>query len=304
MPLYAKPSKELVIDLINEANPQLPFPLTKDTVSVALPVKLPDTPGKIQNASVDVVPRAPSGYTNKMTLQYRRINLASLFRGVEVRVDVYTSRGTGIAPIRLSDILSALNKKYGLSLAYEDIQDAWFPTANANAVPGKRSSRQVLRMHPQSYAYVGEVTVLWVQGLQNVADMVKQTSLDGRLYPGGNVFDETHKYVANLDTFSLDMTEHSAAMNALQAGSVIGSGNTTVLANQQAVIDLINQLTGKTFLRDVAGEYGLATCTVQRYTLPAVAVPEANASFNRLVTFTFPTAHPWGVGKLYLHYNV
>ncbi len=302
MPLYAKPSKELVIDLINQANPQLPFPLTKDTVSITDPVKLANTPGKIQNASVDVIPRAPSGYINKTTVQYRRIDLAALFRGVEIRVDVYTARGTGVVPIRMSDVLPYINQKYGLSLAYEDIQDIWFPAANSGAVPGKRSARQVLRAAALSHAFVGEVTVLWVQGPQDIAKMITRTTLDGRAYPGGNVFEGEHKWVADLETYGFSFSEYATVMNSLSAGTFIGSGGQ--LTQQQNLINIINELTGKTFLRDSNGEYGLLGCAIGRTTLPSPTFPEANNQFSRLLTLTFPTNHPWGVGKFYLHYDV
>ncbi len=50
---------------------------------------------------------------------------------------------------------------------------------------------------------------------------------------------------------------------------------------------------------------GLGGCYIRRYSLPNKAVPEANSEFyNRCVVVELPDSCPWGVGRLFLHYNV
>lgn len=312
MPIYTESPKKLVVDLINESNPQLPYPLEESKVRLGVPEKI--TPDGIVNTRIWVFPTNDSPYRGKMQLRYRRIDLRDLFKNVRPEIHKYTSVAVGNSPFTTAQLLADFNVKYGLNLQPEDIQSLAYPAASDDYYPGQRTCIQELRVKPSCLAYLGtdqageSLNLRWVFTERDLATVITQTDLDGRLYPGGNVFDSNHKVVVALSTYGTDFTSISDVLEQIRTlgGIQFGTGDPRSLQilnymNTQSAVNTWSQT-------DTPGEadYGLRTVPIYAFTLPHADYPDANPEFNRIAVINYDTfgAAKRQVGKAYLHYNV
>lgn len=306
MSIYAKPSKELVFDLIAESNPNLPFPVTKDNTTLGPPVAFVPSGGRIQNTEIELFPRLPSGYIKKTKVKYRRINLGSLFKGTEIVLPAYTPVGIGGNPFQFHELLAQFNKDYGMSLTVDDVENPWFPAGTDNYYPGKRTVKTVVKAKPGSLGFIGEMVVRWVFIEQEVGEVIVNRELDCREYPGGNDFDNNHKYVLNLLSYGIDFTELADDYESgIFQQSPLGTGSAAALAAQQRTLDYIALYSGVTLDKSTENtEFGVKQSTSVKYQLPHPDVPHANPKFSAVVVVSYPQAGTWATGQLYLHYNV
>lgn len=323
MPIYAKQSLQLLADLVNAANPSLPVALTPTNVKWGTPSAVTPSGGAIQDTSIKVTALASSQYIGNTTLTYRRINFSNLFRALPVRIDKYSHATQGTSPYKISDLLGAINAKYGLSLTTADIVDASLPGGNTNANPtiglpaGTWNSSVTVQAAANSYAFEGSFTLYWVQAPQDLSTLITTTSLESaRLWPGNrNVVDNTI-YVVNLDTYSQDFTAYLGTGGTINTAAIAGGTiplASTNNANMNALIAAINTLSGKTYTNTGNGSQAmdLVGATLSNVidlsqTANQTTYPEADYKyFNRLLIVTLPSAASvWGAGTLYLHYNV
>lgn len=318
MPIYAKQSLQLLADLVNAANPQLPVALTPTNVKWGVPSTVTPGSGQIQDTSIKVTALATSQYIGNTSLTYRRINFANLFRSIPIRIDKYSPAATGSSPYKISDLLGAINAKYGLSLTAADIVDAQLPAGNTNANPtiglpaGTRNSSVTVAAAATSYAFEGSFTLYWVQAPQDISTMITTTSLEqARVWPGNRNVVDSSIYVVDLDTYSIDWTD--ILVNTIAPGQL---ANGTVLvgnAGWNAFVAALNTATGKTYTNtgngtqamDLVGStFGQAIDLTQAAN--QATYPEADFKyFNRMLVLTLSAnAAAWGAGKMYLHYNV
>ena len=327
MSLYPKQSLQMLVDLINQANPSLPVPLTTTNVLYGTPAAITPSGGNIQNTSIKVTAAAGTKYIGNTTLQYRRIDFGTLFRSLPIVIYKYSPAGTGASPYKISDLLPAINAKYGLSLQATDIVDGSLPAGNTNAVPsiglaaGTRNSSITVNAATTSPGFVGSFTLYWVQAPQDISTMITVTSLENsRVFPGGLSTVSASPYVVDLDTFSIDWTSvlnNTAAANTWSLatlislltggyplGSQIGGTYTTAM---NAFLSALASTTGVAYngTSPASTNLSLYGIFVRHYTLPNAAVPEADSKyFNNCLVIDLLAANSWGVGRMILHYNV
>lgn len=305
MPLYSKPPKESVLDLIKEANPNLPLPLTTDGVTFGVPKTIPLTPGSIVNTEIEMSARGASGYVKKTIVRYRRLSLDTLFRGLAAEVHKYTARGPYEYPFDMYGLLKEVNARFGLNVTEDDVVNTWFPWQNDKYYPDKRTCVGVMVSKPTSLLWTGQTSLRWVSDRQSIADMILKLELPGRVFPGGKSTPSA-KYVLDSATFGADFGEFSKNMeHSYLTGFQFGIDNVAIRAVHDEVLAGINLVTGKTYTYEPKTEaFGLGGIVPVRYTLPNPAIPEANSKdYNRVVVFPYPVDGVWGVGRLLLHYN-
>lgn len=305
--IISQQSLDLLVSLINQANPTLPFPVTKTNMTFGTPTVITPATGTIQNTSVLCTPISTSGYRNKQTLTYRRIDLTAMFFDIPVEIYKYSPASTGASPYTFYNLLSDINTRYGLSLTTDDFPDASFPAASDGFYGGStRTSKVTVTAKPTSFGYTGSLTVRWVQAPQTLANVITVTAMQGRTYPGGNNFASGHLYVLDMEAYGIDF---SSVSGTLGGGSFTNYplGTPNGIGWQQPAFDLLNQTTGKSYTLGSgnAGQpFGMYNGNAVRYSLPNAACPEADsANFNTVVIVTLPGGNTWGVGKLYFHYN-
>ena len=306
MPKYNKPSVDLVVDLINESNPQLPFPIeTGKVLFTGLATRTPGS-GEYQDTQIKVNAKNNTEYVGNKLLQYRRIDIGKLFRGTSIEIHKYSPTSISQNPYTLHQLLDDINAKYGLALTTAEVTNIAFPAASDNYYPTIRTSKVNMVIQSTSLAWKGTVEVRWVQAPQELQTMITQPELTGRLYPGGNDFSGAHPYVLDLEAYAIDFTETNAA--GLNATGTFGSGIAAQITAQQTLVTLLAQVTGKAYAMDSANAgqpYNLYGCSYQKFALPNVVVPEANSRFyNSVVVLTYSNASNWGVGRLFMHHNV
>jgi hypothetical protein len=303
--LYPKPPKESLIDVIRASNPNLPLPLTADMVTFGEPKAIPLVSGSSNNTEIVMSARGLSGYVNKTTVKYRRLDLATLFRGLSAEVYKYTAAGPYNYPFDIYGLLKEINKRFGLNLTEDDVANSWFPWENDKYYPDRRSSQAALAAKPNSLMYVGKTVLRWVSDRKSIADMILKTEIPGRFFPDGKSAIPT-KYVLDCATYDADFGEFSKDMaHGWLTGFPFGYADPNVRRIHDEVLSGINRVTGETYTYDTPPEpFGLGGIVPVRYTLPNVAIPEANSTdFNSVIVFPYPVNGVWGVGRLLLHYN-
>ena len=134
MPIL-KSSKALVYDLINAANPQLPFPLTADNCRLEkIKAVTPSEANGFRNTQVRVRGVQGEGFQDQFTLYYDRMALDKVIRPVAAGTSAgsmfvtYTSR-------TFHQALPVITLSYGVELGTWDIADASLPSPEVpNAV--------------------------------------------------------------------------------------------------------------------------------------------------------------------------
>lgn len=110
-----KPSRELLLDLINRTNNIEP-PLTFDQIDFDPPVALKPALVNIfkSNTKVIVKDLLSSGYINSRLVYYDRLAIGDLFEDEEVIVSVDFAS--------VEEAVTAFNESYGLALALDEIE--------------------------------------------------------------------------------------------------------------------------------------------------------------------------------------
>lgn len=327
MPLYTQQSLQMLVGLINQANPNLPVPLTTTNALYGTPAAVTPTGSNYQDTSIKVTAIASTKYVGNATLLYRRINLATLFRSLPIVIYKYTPAGTSASPYKISDLLPSINAKYGLALQVSDITDGSLPVGTTAAVPsiglpaGTRNSSITVNAQAGSPGYSGSFTLYWVNAPQDISTMISVTSLESaRAYPGGLSTVSSALYVIDQDTYSVDWTnqlnaaatgigQSLATLVGWAAGQAIGmsGGNGNYLTGAAAVVAQVAAQTGKAYSATATNttQFSLVGATWKSVTLPNAAVPEADSKyFNRALYLDLPAANTWGAGRMILHYNV
>jgi hypothetical protein len=146
---YKKPTGELVADLINRDNPDLPFPIKANECFFGTPVAW-SAAGNFRNTEMTITPRSNSPYIGGFKVRYRRLALQSLLPDNAM---VWFDEWYATAVVLLSDVLAALNKRTGLSLVEADT------TSFASfQVYGNTTSRSYLTMNAKNPAFTGQIT--------------------------------------------------------------------------------------------------------------------------------------------------
>lgn len=305
MPLYLKPSKDEVYDLINQANPGLGFVASALNVNLSVPAVATVSGQPNLNTKIGLSAVQGGDFMGRKDVFYRRRNLTSLFRAVTVQIDLYRAPvAAGATAYTVYQLIPYINAKYGMSFTTDDLVDA--NIAYGSTIEGGFNTTTVtVTAKATSLGYTGSFALKWKSAPQDLATMIGVSELGGRLYPGGNDF-TAHKNIVNFMGYGTDWT----AINTATPWPGYPTSNSLPTSNQAG-----NQAWLNAFFAEINRQYGtawtggpIATCkTATIYTLPNVAVPEANSRyFNRVmvIELTDTVADTIGVGRLYIHFNV
>jgi hypothetical protein len=305
MPIFNKPSADLVYDLINQANPQLVKPATTVNTKLGVPAVIA-TPGLNKLNTSIVLAAVPGGdYIGRKTVNYRRIDLAALTRGVTIAIDRYsaTQASAGTVVFTIYQLLPFINQRYGLNLTTDDINDGNI-LRGSTLVNGQYTTTVTVTAKPGSLGYIGSFALKWTGAAQDIGLMLAVSELPARQFPGGNDFSNGHT-VLNALTYGYDWTTIFTANPWYQYPAGNPNANIAVNTTMGAVFQYINSTYGTNFAPSFRfdNEYNFEVLT-----LPSAKYPELNSDYyNRCLVFT-PTSDTakaqLGAGVMQMHYNV
>lgn len=162
-----KPSKDLVLDLINRANTEtLAQPLTFDDVDFSNPRAITDgLDGR--NAEIDVSLKGSNSELDVVPVSYWRIALPELFMNDNALLPSIST------PTNVTELITALNNFHGLALTLDDVEDATFDNLELPMTI-------TLKALPTSYAFTGEVDLTISRALDA---LIVNAELDGLKLP-------------------------------------------------------------------------------------------------------------------------
>lgn len=313
MPLFTKPSKALVYDLINEANPTLPIAVSEANTKLSDPSAATVPGNAAMNTAINVI-SSSNDYIGRKQLNYRRLSLNNLFRGMTVQVNKYSANqaAAGSVVFTLYQLLPIINTLYGLNLGEDDF-------ANVNILRGSAqengfyTSTTSITAKATSLGYIGSFQLKWRSAPQDLESMITVTDLAARLFPGGNTFDGAHATVVSNMSYGIDWTSFIAggAWDGFP-GNMVAGGNTPNFGNR--FVTELNRLYGKGLVGSYnnAPAYAYLDWGTRVYDLSTQAgrdaAPLANSKYyNRVLIWTIPdydTVRGSGIGQHYIHFNV
>lgn len=276
MPIL-KSSKALVYDLINQANPQLPKPLTADNCRLEkIKAVVPSAETGFRNTQVRVRGVQGEGYQDQFTLYYDRLALSNVImpahatQRLESKFVTYTAK-------TFHQALPIITTTYGIELGTWDIADAALPQPEVpNAV-----ALVTMTASPSSPAYNGTVVLRLARGKPLLQEGITVPVLNPCVHP---VNPKENKISVDMVTYGLDFTAYRSALT-------VNAGGMPNWADLRAVLDELG----------IPSYPAPAQNTVVDQATSAVAT--ANKSFDRVVVHTGIDAT--GVkGTAYYHYNV
>lgn len=315
-------SSAMVLNLIRASNPNLPMEITQDNARLLNPTTIPTPNGGIVNTELSIVPKPRSGYTGKTKVKYRRINLGTLFRSITVEVEAFSPAPPGSYAFKISGLLPYLNKKYGLSLTIDDIVDAWMPPDSMKnpGYVGRRSSSVTVKANPKSLGYIGSFVMRWLPVKQRLNKVVTVTDIPGRLFPGGNDFDQNQRTRLNSETYGIDFTLMLAEVisnpwggnpliDYMSGGVLFGDPRSDILVAHGFLLSKINQYCKSSYVidknegwEDLPNNMNLGT--IESISLPSAKYPEANSiNYKKLIVIKPNVATSWSEGVMFLHHN-
>lgn len=284
---YQKPQLALLLDLIKEANPGIQFPFTPETMLVGTPTSQAVPSGGIADTNVSITAKPNSHWFGTVRVQYRRIDVAKLFKNMlPLPVDYYANSSTADA------LRDKLNQQYGTSFVTKDF------TAQG-AISANIAFNQTIATSSLCYSPGVSFQLIWKNRKPSLSDVVPNAVLTGRLFLGGNDFTTPgRKPQGEYLAYGIDMT--TTSLTGGNAGSgIVGTGGTWVtLVSPLAKLDpRFNGLKN----HDVEG--GIGGLTYIAYTLPSALLPEANSSIYKYALTIISQPNSWFQGRLILHYN-
>jgi hypothetical protein len=306
MTFYAKPSSDLVYDLINKANPGLPLPLSAAVARLELPKTIAGAGPAALNTTIKASASRGQGYTGTKTLSYRRIDLSSFFKNTVAIVNKFKAGGQ---PVKFSDYLDDFNVRYGFSLTSDDFTDVNFPAVSIDPVDNRRTAAVVVNAKPNSLGFIGAFTFRWKESPQELKNIIVKPELPGRVYPPATF--------VNMLTYGGDNT---AGLSAPVPGTpyklmdyfadqllFAGTARPDLLIGHSQFLNTVNSGYGTMFFADSSKPQStpgnLFNAVIRIVTLPNALYPTANNNYKYLLVLQLQPGHTWGTGDLFFHHN-
>ncbi|MND14887.1 hypothetical protein D3C81_498230 [compost metagenome] len=318
MAIYSKTAKAMLIDLINEGNPSMPFAINETDFEFSVPEVIAVLPNG-HNTKIRVMSKPSSAYIGNVVVTYRRLSLANIFRSMIPEVEQWFTNNKTLSGAQVTTLYALLpqySAKYGITLEQSQFNDVSLTTYN-----GVRGDAFSLTAKADSWAYVGSASFKWTNGEQTLQSLLPVDVINGRLYPGGNNFAEgaPRKRFITSETFDIDFTSEKVNLEnswlqtypfGNQAGGpatlslAVGNAINNKLAAKGSALRFVFPSSGSTVNYKTV-DRSLEGLTLARVRLPNANYPEANAEFyNSVLVLTLPADCEWGVGRIYLHYNI
>lgn len=315
MPQYLKPSRALVYDLINEANPDLPIAVSEANFKLGDPTAATVSGNPELNSAV--VGSAVGGdYIGRKQFNYARLKLASLFRGMTVQLNKYSPTQTNANSVVFTvyQLLPLINSVFGMNFTEDDVNDANILRGNTQE-GGYYTSTITITAKATSLGFIGSFPFKWKSAPQDLESMILNPDLNVRAFPGGNDFSGAHPTIVSNMAYGIDWSSFiNAGTKWDQYPNGVESAGNNVVAFGDRFINELNRLYGKGLVKptNAAPAYAYASWNGQVFDLSTQAgkdaAPLANSKyFNRVLIWTIPdedTAKGCGAGQHYIHYNV
>lgn len=162
---FKKLPKQIIVDLINFDNDTN---LEVDLLTFDVPVV---TETKF-NTSLVVTSVPDSNYIGSVTLKYDRIDINTIIGVHGVNIPVGTAR-------KISDLIPAINKRFGINLTTDDYFDSALPVLEESLDEIK--SFNVL-MQPKSLIYLKELNLFAVKTELLLSSVITRRVLNGFTY--------------------------------------------------------------------------------------------------------------------------
>jgi hypothetical protein len=239
-----------------------------------------------------------------------------MFRGITVLVKKYAARNPTAAnqlAFTIFELLPDINRLYGLNLTEDDVNTGNI-LRGSTLEGGQYTTTVTVTTKATSLGYIGSFSLKWMNTPQSLVDMITSLDLDGRKYPGGNLFDETHLPILSGEAYRLDFTQTLTNVGYIPSAFAKQTivWNSTWINIYTALAAAINSASGgRTNLRSYVGGENYKThpgslvgMQHQCVTLPSTEFPELNSRFyNRCVIVFVPDDCPWAAGHLLIHFN-
>lgn len=193
----SKKSQDLILDLINAANPQMDEQLSFDIIEFDEPAVNTD---EDRNTAVLVSAKADTKYAGEVTVKYDRLDIQKLFTDAGYPIVEVNAKGI----LNSTGLLAELNETWGLALDEDDIV--------AEALPTELPADYTLKIKPTSFAWLGELTMKLGDGKPQLSEIIIQTVLDGLKYPTGDVSDLIRPVLVFNSKVSNAFTEEAAGL--------------------------------------------------------------------------------------------
>lgn len=285
---YRKPTIDLVVDLINRDNPDLPFPIVANECFLGTPVAW-SAAGNFRNTEINVTPRSNSPYIGGFKVRYRRLALSSLFTDA-VWFDEWIVQNN-ISP---AEFLPVWNRRTGMSLVPKDISNtviSVYPFSNTTSL---------IIAAATNLAFIGNTTLRFTP--KYPVDLHVPAVITPLFHWDGvprNEADPLRRYT----TYGHDFSAFSDYLETWNTGSPKTLATTDLdLLN---LVEYIATITGLPF--DMGPEttpYGLLSAFGLRYVLPSSAGFFNSDDFNRCVLIYRSSKLTNVPDVLYLHYKV
>lgn len=276
---YQKPSLDLLYDLINKDNPDLPFPAGPGTLKLHQgPFVVDPATNRGRNTRVVFTAVKDGGYRGLVTLYYNRIDLANLFKDVPVSITHYTAT-TIVA------LLPLFNSVYGMALVSSEVtNNTW--SNNANNIQQKVVFQ--IRDTTASLAFIGRIPdFTWIRGEPDVGTIAKTSDTNMAAIQG-----------YKNPTDKIDFSQYLRGYDDSEWGSDwVARANNASSGDQTAMAERLKLLTGDPWeYKAGAGEFNLfgASYSVVNYTA-VLNDPNTNSPYtsetNYLIVINLHTSY-------------
>lgn len=290
---YKKPVDQLVVDLINRDNPQLPFPIKYDECFFGLPTTVSVPAGEFRNTEVSVTPRPNSPYIGAFKVRYRRLRMQTLFPDGVWFDDWYIGQN-----LLITEVLPVINQRTGMQLKVADttlVPTSYFYTGLTGAMS--------LAMHANNLAFTGTLSVKYAGKYPTSYHIPADVNM--LVHWDGVPRDETDP----LRRYTVYGHDFSAWGDYLETWSVSSAKNfATIDSDLISLVQYLADITGQPFnLSNNGDSWDLYGALALRKVLPTGAAvwPGVNeVDYNRVVSIYRSAKTGNMPDQLFLHYKV
>ena len=294
------PSDALALELVNSRNPGANLSLAKVIVDTPVPN---DDPEDLNNSKMLIRARKGKGFRDSQEVTFDRLDIAGLFRGTNIFLDVKEPKST-------LELLDALRSGYGVNLRPVDIVSHDIP-AGVNPPlenpedPDPTPVEHTLTIASDCYAYIGEATVLIgakpASG-ERLSLVITNTKLDGLTYPDGESDTKGQAYIYSYGVDCTAVAAWFATLADVVAGTELDPVRLATELNKVFYEEWSDQATEGNFNTHGA-KLVFAGPTYTATADGPVWYEGTNQAYNRVVIVELSNLCANFQGNLYLHYN-
>lgn len=287
---YRKVRTELMLDLIEQANPGIKNSLSASDIALDTVLALPA--GGYADTSVRTTGApASTRVIGSKVLTYRRVDIGKVYKGQTLTVNKWLPVNT----LTRAEFIELFLAQYGLRFDPLDLSFTTLSVGVATAVT----------VVSTSVCWKGTITVTWQKGKRNISEFAGDRVLKGRNWPQSMIdFQDGSKPQGELMLYHLDYSAIRTQLLGWTHGTTYAAGSTGATTVATALNTQATPALGFSFTNaDILEKPGLGGIQIFRYALPNAAIPEANSAEFSWCIVIIPTSPSWFFGRLIAHFN-